>query len=99
MKSNKIRNFPRDPDCRCVNCGERECCWAHLRYHDSGMGQKCPDIFGAVLCKQCHDYVDGRDNKCGLGIEGDGQNDIEFHYRVMRRSLALLITAGIVRVC
>ena len=51
----------------CFNCGLQNpngdlLCLAHsneLR-HGRGIGHKTPDIFGAILCKPCHDIIDGR---------------------------------------
>lgn len=95
-----IRKMPSDPDEVCVNCGNPECAWAHLRYRDSGMGMKCPDIFGAPLCKQCHDYIDGRAKFDAFGHrhpEGP-EKDFEFKYRCLRAGIRRLVERGIIHV-
>lgn len=40
-------------------------CLAHSneQAHGRGMAHKSEDIFGAILCQQCHDEVDGRSGK------------------------------------
>ena len=96
----RITEICRDPDCVCVNCGAPNPVWAHLPYHDAGMGQKCPNHYGAPLCAACHDYADGRAKADALGYShiAGGRLDFEWRFRVLRRGLALLIEAGIVRV-
>ena len=100
LVSKRIRDLPRDPDVHCVNCGHPEAVWAHLPYHDAGVGQKCDDVFGAPLCSECHDYVDGRrlHDRTGYGHPNAGRMDYEWQYRVLRRGLKLLLEAGIVEV-
>lgn len=60
----------------CMACGLQNpngdmLCLAHsneLR-HGKGMGKKSEDSKGAILCKECHDYVDGRIGKLSREIK------------------------------
>jgi hypothetical protein len=98
FKSQKIRDYPRDLDVVCANCGNPECCWAHLPYHDAGMGQKTDDYFGAPLCQQCHDYADGRAATDATGHNAGGRLDFEWRYRVLRAGIRGLWANGIIGV-
>ena len=91
----KIRNLPRDPDVVCANCGHPDCVWAHLRFHDSGVGQKCADLFGAPLCRECHDYADSRAKHDRMGHSNGGSLDYVWLYRVLRKGQLLLIRKGL----
>jgi hypothetical protein len=48
----------------CVSCGRDDgtVVWAHSNQqrHGKGMGIKAHDLFGAYLCHDCHDLLDGR---------------------------------------
>ncbi len=95
----KIRDFPNSPDVVCVNCGNPECCWCHLPYHDAGWGQKCDDMFGFIGCQECHDYADGRAkaDRTGHSHPDGGRLDYEWRYRVLRHSQLLLLKAGLIK--
>ena len=52
---------------RCMSCGLENpngdlLCLAHSNAlaDGRGIGHKTPDIWGAIVCKQCHDWIDGR---------------------------------------
>jgi hypothetical protein len=100
LVSKKIRNFPRDNDVQCVNCGHPDCVWCHLPYYDAGIGQKTDDIFGFFGCGECHDYADGRAKTDRTGHSGEhgGRLDYEWRFRVMRASQRILLGAGVLSV-
>jgi hypothetical protein len=55
-------------DAPCMGCmtNDGTVVAAHSPYrhlHGGGMGMKCDDIFVAYLCRRCHDYVDGREQR------------------------------------
>ena len=77
--SRKLRDVPRDPDIICIECGNPDCCLAHLPYFDTSANSKTYDICGAHLCRACHDYCDG-----------PGRKDYEFRFRVLSRTLKRL---------
>lgn len=58
----KLRNSARFESCSSCGADDGTIVWAHsnLNYHGKGMGTKSHDIFGAYLCRNCHDVYDGR---------------------------------------
>lgn len=73
IRSTKLRKSAREaPACFfCGNPNDSEgtrLCLAHsneLR-HGRGASFKSSDVFGAILCMDCHDLVDGRKGKLSL---------------------------------
>ena len=48
--------------CMATNYDGQQLCLAHSNElaHGRGSYHKTPDIFGAIVCQQCHDEIDGR---------------------------------------
>lgn len=67
--------------------------WAHSNYLEDGkgMGQKADDIFGAYMCKACHDEFDGRTHDSGTW---PNQMKERFHL-AMKKSWRRLIEKSI----
>jgi len=77
---------------QCVSCGswDETVVLAHLPIAgvaDAGMGGKCLDLWGAWLCRGCHDRADF----------GDYRNDIEWRARMVYRTLCKLVEQGEVK--
>lgn len=61
-KSAKDAPHCMNPDCLKPNRdGDLVLAHSNWQSEGKGVGYKAHDIFGAVLCQGCHDFVDGRD--------------------------------------
>lgn len=81
-----LRQFARDQPCVMCKAEDGTTVLAHLPWRNSGMGMKCPSLFGAHLCHKCHEYADRT-----------GRIDHEWRYLALTRTLQRLIDAGMVR--
>jgi hypothetical protein len=85
-----------NPDCSRPN-HDKTCVLSHSNWqeHGKGVGYKAHDIFGAILCQACHDFVDGRTPL--LGIANDDTRR-EVWARAHRATLVWWINEGYVKV-
>jgi uncharacterized protein YlaI len=56
---------------RCMSCGKPNdgtvvACHSNAQRHGKGMGLKAHDL-PAFLCRECHDYIDGRNQRSMTG--------------------------------
>lgn len=92
-----LRKWAKGKECQLRAYGicsydDAETVWCHIRVGGvAGMGQKPPDICGALCCSRCHDLIDGR-------IKTDlTKVQIESHMlHAMVRSLKMAVDDGIV---
>lgn len=93
----KLRQSAKDAP-HCMNPGclrsnhDKRCVLAHANWLDygKGVGLKTSDIFGAILCNECHDYVDRGPHQ----YSADRRHLWE---RAHRATLVYWIQAGILR--
>ena len=86
-----LRKFARGKPCQVriigvCNHDTEKSVWAHCRLGGvAGMGQKPPDLCGAIACSDCHDVLDGRHTRdlTQLALES-------YWLHGMNRSMALV---------
>jgi hypothetical protein len=59
--------------------------------HGRGSHFKTPDYFGAILCQECHDQVDGRTGN----LTKDGKH--EMHKRAHEKTLQYWFESGLIK--
>lgn len=91
VRSQKLRDAPKDYDFSCVACDKPQdgsVVLAHLPGPgDGGKGYKTDDYFGAHLCYKCHGYADGP----------EGRRNYEWRTTMLHRTLRRLVQSGLAR--
>lgn len=66
--------------------------WAHAPSQFKGWALKSPDHWGAWLCSDCHDWLDGR------VLGGSKTEKLKYWWASVQRTQKKLIEMGILRV-
>lgn len=100
IRSNKIRQSARDEECTVMffGCqGAETTVLAHLPCTDKGMGIKSPDWWSVYACQNCHDILDGRNEKAREQYKLAGMYErivLAAVYKTMRR----MIEKGLIKI-
>lgn len=75
--------------------GGADTVFAHSNYQEDGkgMGRKSDDLFGAYMCRACHDEYDNRTVQRPDWMDLDEMRD-RFH-RAMKRTWSRLVESGV----
>jgi len=92
MKSRALRNGAKGEDCSVqifpyCNFDPRTTVFAHAPSEDKGTGIKSPDWWGAYMCSDCHDIVDGRRAVKDISKEEIYRCLMRGVYRTLRRRI------------
>ena len=100
MSKHPLREYARGQDCLVrvpgVCCNDRDTTvLAHINERSlvrAGMGQKVPDMFGAISCHACHELIDGR----AQSQEYSREELLIMHYQGMVRTQYKLLQEGMI---